>query len=192
MEQHSKELVKSILEDGEKVIWEGKADAGKPIVPSNLGYFIANLTVAGLIALFVIVQSILSGSRSGTGVSIMPILAILAVAAVAPGGVIADGYRVRRLCYAATNRRLISVNKENVNYAFYRTIRDAAFMTDSEGKTSLLCGKTALKAQPWKWKDIATRNCGILNDKGDCDAFILYAVNDVDGLKKAFNENLDA
>jgi len=192
MNQASEELLKSNLEEGETILWTGRADAAKPISTTNRGMCLASLIVSSVIAVFFISKMILSAAQSGGSISIAFILLVLGAAALLPGGVIGDGFRARKLSYAATDRRLIIISKSNFNSMFYRCIHDAAFMRDSDGKVSLLCGKTALASKPWRWRDLATRNGSFLNEKGVCDAFILYAVDDADGLKKAVSGRLTA
>ena len=192
MEEKTEELLRSKLEDGETVLWTGKAVPGKILSPAYRQDFLLKLLISGGIGLFFVIQCIKSAVEAGEPLKIGPVLVIIGVAAVAPCAVLADGKRAGRLRYAATDRRLITLNLDNFNCVFYKTIHDAAFRKDSDGKTSLLCGKSAVLSSPSKWRDIATRNCPFLSEKGVCEAFALYAVDDAEGLKKAVGNKLSA
>ena len=104
----------------------------------NISSRLASLIVSSVIAVFFISKMILSAAQSGGSISIAFILLVLGAAALLPGGVIGNGFRARKLSYAATDRRLIIISKSNFNSMFYRCIHDAAFMRDSDGKVSLL------------------------------------------------------
>lgn len=191
MEEKTEELLRSKLEDGETVLWTGKAVPGKILSPVYRQDFLLKLVISGGIGLFFVIQCILSAVEAGEPLKIGPVLVIIGVAAVAPCAVLADGKRAGRLRYAATDRRLISLNGDNVNSVPYSSIHEAALKQDSDGNTSLLCGKTGVTLKEGRWRDIATLNCTSVSGNRECDRFVLYSIDDVDGLKAAVGGQLD-
>lgn len=191
MEAKTEELLRSKLEDGETVLWTGKAVPGKILSPAYRQDFLLKLLISGGIGLFFVIQCIKSAVEAGEPLKIGPVLVIIGVAAIAPCAVLADGMRAGRLRYAATDRRLISLNGDNVNSVPYSSIHEAVLKQDSDGNTSLLCGKTGVTLKEGRWRDIATLNCTSVSANRECDRFVLYSVDDVDGLKAAVNGQLN-
>jgi hypothetical protein len=64
-------------------------------------------------------------------------------------------------------------------------IPTAKFATDDDGLTSLLCGPDCENLAPQKFR-VSTLTGAMLNqDTMICDRFVMYAIDDPEGFKKA-------
>ena len=97
--------------------------------------------------LFVLVVLVVSLSTDGYFYGIL--------AALTPVRFLTDAAKIRKLRYVATDRRLMVVSEGAARSAAYGRIDQAAFRTDADGVTSLLCGALALAAKENKRREIA-------------------------------------
>ena len=182
------ELLKTSLEPGEQLLWSGQAEPFETLDVVYKKRFTIVTAVCALVAVLLIIGYIIIARE--VGVKLLFILLILALTAIAPLNVISDAGKLRKTLYAVTDRRLITV-REAVRSVAYDKIQEAALRKDEAGHTSLLCGVDALKGKPWK-----LRECAVLGPRFDpeddstCQGFVFYAVQDVDGLKKALGDRL--
>lgn len=128
------------------------------------------------------------GIKVTGGLRVSVIVVLLVLGSMVPLTAIADGLKVRTLEYAATDRRLLRQNGSMVYEAGYDEIGTCRFGKDPSGNTSLLCGNTAVKSKPSKW-----RNLALFSGTHERDAdhhvtdYVFYAVDDPEGLKKALD-----
>ena len=92
-----------------------------------------------------------------TGAAVKPgiLLVVLGLAALTPIRFLTDAAKIRKLRYVATDRRLMVVSEGAARSVTYGRIDRAAFRTDADGVTSLLCGEQALAAKENKRREIA-------------------------------------
>ena len=92
-----------------------------------------------------------------TGAPFKPAVAIvmLVLVVLAPSRFLTDASKIRKLRYMATDQRLMVVTEGGARSVTYGRIDQAAFKTDGDGMTSLLCGKMAVNAKENKRREIA-------------------------------------
>lgn len=191
MDNKLREKMTEKLENGEKLIWAGRAKEGKVMSSIYAPAYIRNIILSYGITGFAAVKCVLTNLKAGDPVDLVPVVLLLVMGSILPLSSLADAVKAQRLQYAATDRRLISLNGDNMNSVPYSSIHEAVLKQDSDGNTSLLCGKTGVKLKEGRWRDIATLNCTTVSGNRECDRFVLYAVDDVDGLKAAVSGQLN-
>ena len=65
------------------------------------------------------------------------------------------------------------------------SIPTAKIVGDEDGQLSLLCGPLAEKLPAFKRRVITLSGAMLEQSSGMCDRFVLYAIGDVQGLRKA-------
>lgn len=177
-------IIKENLENGEKVLWSGKAASGKVMDKTYSWFYCLVILVSyGLTA------AMLFLSYKATGqLKLSVALIILIVGSILPLAALYDGIKVRELSYAATDRRLIRTLGSEVFSADYKDIGDCRFRKDPSGNISLLCGKKTVKSSPIIWRGLSLFTGEVERDKKNrVQNYVMYAVNDAEGLKKALN-----
>ncbi len=149
------ENLKTLLHTDEKVLWEGKAAAFATMDKTNKPLFLRH-TLIGL-GVFAVVTGLYMMMIRHTGSPMKPglLLVVLVLAALTPVRFLTDAAKIRKLRYVATDRRLMVVSEGTARSAAYERIDQAAFRTDADGVTSLLCGALALAAKENKRREIA-------------------------------------
>lgn len=178
------------LEPGEKLLWKGQAVEGRIMSPIYAPTYLLNILLSYGITGFVAVKCILTNISAGEPLDFAPPILMLAIGSILPLTNIADAVKAHRLRYAATDRRLISMSGDNINSVPYSSIHEAVMKQDRDGNTSLLCGPAGVKLKENKWRFIATLNCTSVAEGHDCDRFLLYAVDDPEGLKNAIKDRI--
>lgn len=178
------------LAPGEQLIWSGKAKEGKIMSSIYAPLYLRDILISYGITGFVAVKSILTNLSAGDPVDLTPVILMLVIGSILPLTSIGDAVKAHKLQYAATDRRLISMNGDNVNSVPYSSIHDAVLKQDRDGFTSLLCGTAGTKLKENRWRYIATLNCTSVDEKRECSRFVLYAVDDHEGLKNAVKDRL--
>lgn len=180
-------IIKENLENGEKLLWSGKAATDKVMDKTySVLYCLVCLICYGCTA------ALMYMSYKATGeLKLSVALVLLVVGSILPLSALYDGIKVRELGYAATDRRLIRVQGSEVFSADYDDIKDCGFRKDPSGNTSLLCGAKTVKSSPSLWRGLSLFTGDVERDKENkVHNYVLYAVNDVEGLKKALSGRL--
>ena len=182
------ELIKSRMEEGERILWQGGPEPVKALDSTNKKRFwvttcICIVTAIVLLALYI---CNVKGDRKPAVYVI-----VLVLCAFAPIRRILDARDVRKLRYVVTDKRLMNVSSEAKAVPLSR-IRECALRTDADGHMSFLAGAGALKARPNHWRDVAlTGNPGSGGEPDEpVDMFGFYAVADKAGLRKAIRQVL--
>lgn len=176
--------IKDNLENGEKLLWCGKASSNKVMDKTYSAFYcLVCLVCYGLAA------AVLYMAYKATGeVKLSVLLVILVIASILPLAALYDGIKVRSLGYAATDRRLIRTNGSEVFSADYKDIGECSFRKDASGNTSLLCGKKTAKSSPLLWRGLSLFTGVVERDKENkVHNYVMYAVDDAEGLKKVLN-----
>ncbi len=178
------EYLKENLEKDEQLLWSG-GSASKKIMDStySIPYLLRFLISYGLAFAL-----IFYAFKQNGGLKISVVVVLLVIGSMVPLTAIADGLKVRTLGYAATDRRLIRVNGSMAYTANYDEISSCRFGKDPSGNTSLLCGNTAVKSRPSKWRGLALFTGTHERDpENHVTDYVFYAVDDPEGLKKALD-----
>ena len=176
------------LQPDEQILWEGKPENFRtldachtlPLLRSVLIFLLGGALIGACAVL-------LSESKTLNG-DVYAILLLFAI--IAPLRLVLDAAALRRTRYYATDRRLVAVGK-NVQDVAYSRIREAGFVTDAAGHTSLLCGAKALAGAPWSIRERTVVGRDALEGETTiCDGFAFYAVDDADGLRAVLENRL--
>lgn len=191
MDENYLKRVREKLQDGEEILWTGKAEKGRIMTRLYTPVYLRNILISYGFFGFIAVICVLDNIKSGQPVDLIPPLLMLAFGSVVPLAGIADAVRAHKLQYAATDRRLFSLGREAVNSVPYVSIHEALLKQDSDGFTSLLCGSAGTRMKESRWRTYATMNNTTISEDQNCEYFILYAVNDPEGLRKALKGRLN-
>ena len=188
------EVLEAKLGEDEKILWSGSCrkdikalDAvQKPVFRHRLIIWIAVFLAA---TAFYVYKA--SAVDARIKVSIPIILVFLVVCAVSPGMVSTDARKVKRLVYAATDRRLM-ITGDKILEMPYERITEACVRTDPAGFESLLCGTESSTLSPDKWRYVSfIGDIGSEFEEGPCKRFVMYAVDDMEGLKTALQDKIN-
>ena len=185
-----KDRLEDFLKVGETVLWKGDPEKFDMIDGTHravlLKKLLISMAISILLACLYVWYTIHTGRQVSTGFA----GAIAACGLISPMTVFTDAISISRMHYAATDQRLI-IYEDSVRQMDYYRIKDAIFVTDKEGHTSLLCGKNGVKAGAAKARSLTVY--GDVNESestDDCKNFAMYAVDDPDGLRKALRKQL--
>ena len=177
------ETLKTALHADEKILWEGKAASFTTLDKTNKPFFWISLAIglaffAALTAAYVRITT-----RSGGDLKWGVLAVILVLALLAPIRCLSDAGKIRKLRYLATDQRLMVLSDSGFRSAAYGRIDQAAFRTDADGVTSLLCGRYAVKAKERKRREIAVIGM-VGGDRNETDqpieSFGFYALSKQD------------
>ena len=176
------ELIRNELGNEEKLLWTGKSVSTKMLDNTNrMGYLMRILIPLIIMAGMMYASAVKTG-----GIKVSAFLMLLFLGILIPLSAVLDGYGVRNLEYAATDRRLIRKNGTQLISVNYDEITECRFSKDKDGQTSLLCGKKAVNARPSKWRGQALFTGDLEKDEENhVKGYTFYAINDPDGLKQA-------
>ena len=183
------ETLQSSLQEGESILWRGKAEAFETLDKTHKNHFIKNTVISSIIA---IVCAIFLFSTGGFETKSFVLTLIIAVLCMIPSiNVLQDASKLRKMEYIATTDRLI-VLRDAVRSAYYSQIHEGAFLEDEDGHISLACGKDALKAKPYKRREICVVGAGTSESGNEIERFCFYAPTDRDALTKILHEKMPA
>lgn len=179
------ERIKDYLGHDEKVLWSGRAEAFQAMDKTHKNYYTRRSIIAIAVTLIVVALYIISAINSGAGIKSGVLVVLLAVGVYTVISPILDVNKLAKCEYILTDDKLMLVTPSDVRSVKLSSIPTAKFSTDEDGHWSLLCGPDAEKLAPQK-RRVATLSGALLDqDSSMCDRFVLYAVNDVAGLRKA-------
>ena len=96
-----------------------------------------------------------------------------------------DVRKLRKMEYVLTNEKLMLVTPSDVRSVKLSAIPTARMASDADGHWSLLCGPDCDSLAPCK-RRVATLTGAILDqDSMMCDRFVMYGIDDVQGLRAA-------
>lgn len=179
------ERIKDYIGHGEEILWSGRSENFEAMDKTHKNYYLRRGIIIAVIALALIALYIPTAISTGAGIKVGVILVLLAVGIYAVISPVLDVKKLRKTEYVLTNEKLIIVSPSDVRSVALSSIPTAKLAKDEDGHTSLLCGPDADKLAACK-RRVATLTGALLDqDSSMCDRFVLYAVNDVAGLKKA-------
>lgn len=182
------ELIKSSLNEGEKILWKGSADTIEALDKTNKKRFWITLVICALTAVIITVLYI-TNVKGEVKPGVIVIVWLLC--AFAPVRRLLDASTVQKLQYLVTDQRLLIVSNDVKSVPLSR-IRVSALRSDEDGHLSFLAGADALKTRPSHWRDLAlTGRSGSAAEEDEAvDSFAFYAVSDKAGLRRAIRQVL--
>lgn len=102
-----------------------------------------------------------------------------------------DAKKLRRTVYAITDRRIISFADVPKSVDLIR-VRDVDFKTDEDGHVSVLFGKKVIASKSHQWRSYSLLDPYIDEETGVCERFAMYAITDIEIVKKLLADFLKA
>ena len=170
------DMLSSVLEAGEEVLWRGKPEAFETLDKTHKPVIVKGEIIKTVVSLALIIAYIVTVNNSGAGVKPAIVVIILAVMAYALASPFLHANTLRRKVeYVITNQRLFTI-KDDAKGVEFDKIKTAEIKTDADGHTTLLCGPASVKTESDKWRTNATLGLRLDNDTLDCDGLTWYAI----------------
>lgn len=186
--------VKSYINADEKLLWKGQPTATETLNKTYRKKLISTgIIVACVLAAFLALFLFLA-NRQGVPMSWGFYALVVVIACIPIMNIFSEAAKVSKAEYLATDKRLIVVFADGAKDLDYERITEAAFRTDDDRLTTLLCGTKAVRSKPASWRDCTVRGDQASRADKDaklpCESFAFYAVNDPDGLRTVLRDKL--
>ena len=183
------EELKDALEQDEKLLWEGRPESFVTLDKTNKQAF----TTKAIITVLVCIALILSyyaatAANDNFKIGVAAVIAGFGMLIIC--STFLDARKLRKQKYGITDRRLLWMS-DVVRSVPYSSIKQYRFGTDEDGHTSLLIGAEAIKKKSTKWRTMGASSV-FMNDAGECEQAVFYAISDPDRFKKIFEEQRKA
>ena len=179
------ERLKDYLEHGEAILWHGRTENFEAMDATHKRYYIRRGIIAAMVAVLLIALYIPTAIKTGAGVKSGAVVVIAAAGIYGVCSPFLDVRKLRKMEYVLTNEKLLLVSTGDVRSVKLSAIPTARLASDADGHCSLLCGPDCDRLAPCK-RRAATLTGAILDqDSMMCDRFVMYAVDDIQGLKAA-------
>ncbi len=176
-----------ILQKGEKLLWEGKAAPFETLDPVYKPVFIRKTIASAVIVLAIVIAYVIA---AGENIKPLMIFIIAALGSIGPINTLRDAKALRKITYAATDLRLISVT-DAVRSVEYGQIREASWKKDIQGHPCLLCGKDAVRTKETRWREFSVAGAMFTGeDSNECERFAMLGMTDADKLHAVLREKL--
>ena len=180
-----KERLKDYLEPGEKILWQGRVTPFESMDHTHKAYYIRRGIIAAAVLILLIALYIPTAIKTGAGIKPGVLLVIVAAGIYGICSPMLDVRKLRKMEYVLTNEKLMLVTPSDVRSVKLSAIPTARMASDADGHWSLLCGPDCDSLAPCK-RRVATLTGAILDqDSMMCDRFVMYGVDDVQGLRAA-------
>jgi len=175
------ENLKAALEVGETLLWHGRPEKFEVMDKTHKKAYTTKTVVSVIVSLLLIVGYILLCGNTGSEVKWV-LVAIILVAGLymAFDNNFTCNKLAKKVSYAVTDKRLLSIGGFGVNGIEYATVKEAKLITDEDGHCTLLCGKYAVKEKAHKHRQTATLGGRLDSETGECDSLVFYAIPEAD------------
>ena len=180
-----KERLKDYLEHDEEILWYGRAEQFAAMDKTHKAYYIRRGVIAAAVLILLLALYIPTAIKTGAGVKPAVMVVIVAAGIYGICSPMLDVQKLRKMEYVLTNEKLMLVASGDVRSVKLSAIPTARMASDADGHWSLLCGPDCDSLAPCK-RRVATLTGAILDqDSMMCDRFVMYGVDDVQGLRAA-------
>ena len=180
-----KEKLKDYLEHGEEILWYGRAEPFETMDQTHKTYYIRRGVIAAAVFILLIAFYIPTAIKTGAGIKPGVVLVIAAAGLYGVFSPFLDVRKLRKMEYVLTTEKLLLVTSGDVRSVKLSAIPTARLASDADGHWSLLCGPDCDTLSPCK-RRVATLSGAILDqDSMMCDRFVMYGIDDVQGLRSA-------
>ena len=172
------ERINEMIEEDEKLLWEGRPEAFQTLDKTNKSHFIKSSIITAVVTIIVLGGYILAIRRTGAELKMGLVVIIALLSLYLIFNIFIQANRLRgKTGYAITDKRLIVVSGDAKGIP-YSQIPLASIRTDEDGHSSLLCGAHAVKAPPSKWRGSAAIGIRTDSETGICDDLVMYAISE--------------
>ena len=180
-----KERLKDYLDHDERILWHGRPERFEAMDGTHKAYYLRRGIIAAVVTVLLIALYIATAMKTGAGVKTGVVVVVAAAGLYGVCSPFLDVRKLRRMEYVLTNEKLLLVTPNDVRSVKLSAIPTARLASDADGHCSLLCGPDCDRLAPCK-RRAATLTGAILDqDSMMCDRFVMYAVDDIQGLKAA-------
>ena len=181
------DILRSSLDKEEEILWRGHAEPFQTLDKTHKADFIRKAMIGAAIVIAVLVFLFSMGKFESKFLILIGIVLLLCV--IPAANVFSDASKLRKIEYIATTERLI-VLRDALRSAYYSQIKTGAFREDLDGHVSLVCGPDAMKARPYKRREICVVGAGVSESDSECSRFCFYAPTDRETLEKILHERM--
>ena len=179
-----KEKIDAILKGDEKLLWSGGAGKFKVLDEVYKPKLIKDTIISLAVLAALIAGYIALAAKNNADVSAGVIIVLVIMLMFIPVRMLTDSNKLmKKIRYLITDKRLIIITN-NVESIAYAGIKTAKLRTDKAGMTSLVCGKRAIGSSDGKLRGLAATGCHMDENGKECDAFVFYALDDPDEIKR--------
>lgn len=184
MEQKLLNKLNSKLQPTEELLWYGRPEAFEFKDKTHTGPLKAKAIKTILVGIVVILGYIMAAINYQADIK-LPFIAILAAFVAF---ILLDNQREAKklqtkVMYGLTNERMLTVVGDCVFSVDYSAIHGFKFVTDEDGHTSLLVGKTAMHQPAHMWRTATVIGTTLNQETGVCDNYAMYALPEVEPVK---------
>ena len=185
------EILKKTLDDGEKLLWNGRPEIFETLDKTYKPIFIKKLIISAAIGIFLTVGYILLAQKNDVPVKWGLFVILWAFCALSPTGIFTDAKKLSRsTIYGMTDRRLITlIDTDTVRSVTFEKLEKMTFITDADDHTSLICGTKAKKEASGNLRAEALSSVS-LDDEEKCGRFVMYGIQKADKLRKLLADYL--
>ena len=182
------EELKSALNDGEKILWQGKPENFVTLDKTNKKPFIIKAVITAVICVGLIIAYCLATIPLENFKPVLP-LVIAAFGILIASGPFLDARRLKKTRYFITDQRLLWIS-DSVKSVPYGSIKEYLFSRDEDDHTSLLIGVDAVKKKSARWRTLASSSVYMNETTGVCEQAVFYALPNAERFKRIFEEQL--
>ena len=186
--------INSYIKNGEKLLWKGQPLKTETLNKTYKKKFVTNAVIIVCVLAVLAVLCLLMAKRQNVPMNWVFFGLVVLLACIPLINIFSDAGKLAKAAYAATDRRLIVVHSDGIKDVPYDRITAAAFRTDEDKLTTLLCGTKAVNSKPASWRDRTNRGNQMSKEEEaenkPCESFAFYAVNDPEGLKAVLKDRL--
>ena len=182
------EELRSALNDGEKILWQGKPEKFVTLDKTNKKAFATKAVITAVICIGLIIAYGVATIPQGMFKPVLP-LVVAAFGLLIAVSVFLDARRVRKMQYFITDQRLLWMT-DSITGVPYEAIKEYLFSRDDDDHTSLLIGAEAVKKKSSRWRTLAASPVSINDTTGICEQAVFYALPHAERAKKIFEEQL--
>lgn len=185
------QILQNKLKPEETLLWTGRPAAFVTMDRTHKASIIKKCIIVAIAVVAVLAAYLFYATSNELPINASMIVIALVAGAYGMSGsfTIANKLRTKTL-YALTDARLIIVCGTHFEATTYENVLGYDFVTDEDGHTSLICGDTP-KSETSNMRRTGTVR-GAVNDteNGRCHSFVMYALEDVDAVKKILAKHM--
>ena len=183
------EDIKEVLEEGEKILWNGGPEAFTVLDKTNKKPFMIKLVLTALVCIALIVAYVTSINSGGGDFKPLLIVIIVAIGILVVSSTYIDARNVRKQKYYLTDKNIIKIS-DSAQKVPLDKIGNYRFRADADGHTSLLIGENTVNSKMKKWRTLAVKPVSFDDKGGKCDLAVFYAIPSVNQFQRLLDEKL--
>ncbi len=185
------EKLRKKLKEDETLLWCGTPGAFTFLDATHKSGLVKKWI--GVVGVCVLVMVWYLSSIAESGIALNPVMPIL-VGIIAVYGCTSDWLDARKLqkktIYGLTDQRIMVLMGDILDAVEYHNVPEYTFDTDADGHTSLICGDWPATEKPNQRRLATVRGACNNCDTGLCESIAMYALTDVDAVKRILAQKI--